>query len=328
MACCAGAAVLTGILNGIDDTVWNPATDSLIAAPFSAQRLPRRAANKAALQERLGLDADPDALLIGVVSRLTEQKGSTCCSGQTGDLVGAGLQFAILGSGEPALQHGFQAAAAGHPGQVGCIIGYDEALAHLIQAGSDAILMPSRFEPCGLTQLCALRYGAIPIVARVGGLGDTVIDANQAALTAGVATGIQFTPVTESALAEAMERAILLWQDKAAWTRMQRNALTNERAALTAIIIQSLAGASAEASIPMNSGAWASMNITKSIVAWLEAISSGVMVDPPRLLGSVADRSYLARPLRDLARSTNLSEMITADAMSGAIAWLFLSAVR
>ena len=106
-----------------------------------------------------------------------------------------------------------------------CVIGYDEGLAHLMQAGCDALLVPSRFEPCGLTQLCALRYGCIQIVSRVGGLADTVIDANEAALTSGVATGIQFSPVTADALAEAVDRAVLLWQDRDVWQRMQRNAM-------------------------------------------------------------------------------------------------------
>ena len=219
------AGDLHGILNGIDDTVWNPADDALIPSPFTAPRLVRRAANKAALQTRFGLTTDPNALLIGIVSRLTEQKGLDLLVGQIAARAASGMQFVVLGSGEPAMQRGFTAAAAQYPTRIGCVIGYDEALAHLIQAGSDAVLMPSRFEPCGLTQLCALRYGALPIVARVGGLADTVIDANAAALAAGVATGIQFTPVTEAGLIEALDRTAALWQDRAAWTRTQRNAL-------------------------------------------------------------------------------------------------------
>jgi starch synthase len=115
--------------------------------------------------------------------------------------------------------------AAAHPDRVGCRIGYDEPLAHLIQAGSDAILVPSRFEPCGLTQLCALRYGAIPVVARVGGLADTVIDANEAAMAAGVATGIQFNPVNAAMLDHALRRTADLWRDRKSWREMQRNAM-------------------------------------------------------------------------------------------------------
>ena len=119
------------------------------------------------------------------------------------------------------LEQGFRAAAAAAPGRVGVIIGYDEALAHLIQGGADALLVPSRFEPCGLTQLCALRYGAVPVVARVGGLNDTVIDANEMALAAGVATGFQFAPVTREALEHAIGRAAALWKRPEVWRRLQ-----------------------------------------------------------------------------------------------------------
>jgi starch synthase len=142
-----------------------------------------------------------------------------------GPLLGLGMQLAILGSGEPALEAAFLAAAGRHAGRIGCVLGYDEALAHLIQAGSDAILVPSRFEPCGLTQLYALRYGAVPVVSRVGGLADSVIDANQAALNAGVATGVQFWPATPDALEDALHRLNSLWHDKPAWQRMQRNGM-------------------------------------------------------------------------------------------------------
>ncbi len=218
----ARAAVLTGILNGIDDTVWNPATDTLIAAGFDARRLARRAGNKRAVQERFDLAVTPDAPLLGVVSRLTWQKGLDQLLASLHPILGLGFQLAVLGTGEPPLERGFADAAAAHPGQVGCMIGYDEALAHQIQAGVDALLVPSRFEPCGLTQLCALRYGALPVVARVGGLADTVIDANEAALAAGTATGIVFAP---GMLFPALERAAALWRQPAAWARLRRNAM-------------------------------------------------------------------------------------------------------
>ena len=176
------ADVLTGILNGIDDTVWNPATDVHLAARFDRRHLARRAANKAALQARLGLDAGPASPLFGVVSRLTQQKGMDLLLESLPAVLGGGAQLAVLGAGDKALEAGFAAAAAQHPGRVATVIGYDEALAHLLQGSVDALLVPSRFEPCGLTQLCALRYGAIPVVARVGGLADTVIDASEMAL--------------------------------------------------------------------------------------------------------------------------------------------------
>jgi starch synthase len=219
------ARVLHGIRNGIDETVWNPAADPLIAAGFSEDGLEQRAANKGAVQARFGLEADPDALLFGVISRLTWQKGLDLLLAGLDGLLRLGAQLVLLGSGEPALEAGFGAAAAAHPGRIGCAIGYDEALAHQIQAGADALLVPSRFEPCGLTQLCALRYGALPVVARVGGLADTVIDANEAALDAGTGSGVQFAPVTREMLEVAMQRVGALWRQKAAWRRLQVNAM-------------------------------------------------------------------------------------------------------
>jgi starch synthase len=219
------AGVLSGIMNGIDDTVWDPATDKLIPARFARGKLAKRAANKAALQQRMGLDVSPDALLIGIVSRLTSQKGLDMVLDQLDDLVADGVQLALLGSGEPDLEQDFVAATEWHLGSVGCVVGYDETLAHLIQAGSDALLAPSRFEPCGLTQLYALRYGAIPVVSRVGGLADSVIDANEAALVAGVATGIQFWPAIPEALEAALRRLLALWRDRPAWERVQRNGM-------------------------------------------------------------------------------------------------------
>jgi starch synthase len=222
------AGDLTGILNGIDDTVWDPARDALIPARFDRRRMNRRPLNKAALQDRMGLRADPDALLIGVISRMTSQKGLDLVIEQIPALAAGGVQIAVLGSGELDVEQGFAVAAARYPGSVGCVLGYDEPLAHLIEAGSDALLVPSRFEPCGLTQLYALRYGTIPVVSHVGGLADSVIDANEAALAAGVATGIQFSPVTGDALADALLRLRRLWRDKAAWARVQRNAMASE----------------------------------------------------------------------------------------------------
>jgi starch synthase len=219
------AGVLSGIMNGIDDTVWNPATDALIPARFSCGGIGKRALNKAALQQRMGLEEKPGALLVGVVSRLTSQKGLDMLLDQLDEVVADGMQLALLGSGDPYLEHAFVAAAESHLGAVGCILGYDEALAHLIQAGSDAVLAPSRFEPCGLTQLCALHYGAIPVVCRVGGLADSVIDANEAALAAGVATGIQFWPATPEALQAALHRLLALWRDRPAWEQVQRNGM-------------------------------------------------------------------------------------------------------
>ena len=220
------SSVLSGILNGIDEDVWNPATDPHLAVPFGPEDcVAGHAANKAALQQRCGLSADPGRPLFGVISRLEWQKGLDLLLDALPALLAAGAQLVLLGSGDPGLQNGFVAAQQAHPDRIAVTIGYDEPLAHQIQAGSDALLVPSRFEPCGLTQLCALRYGAVPVVARVGGLADTVIDANEAALSIGVATGVQFPPGSSGALGAAIVRTAGLWRDRAVWHRLQRNGM-------------------------------------------------------------------------------------------------------
>ena len=177
------------------------------------------------MQQRFGVPVAPEVLLFGVISRLTGQKGLDLLLDALPALLQRGAQLVVLGTGEQPLEERFAAVAAAYPDQIGCVIGYDEALAHLMQAGIDALLVPSRFEPCGLTQLCALRYGALPVVARVGGLADTVIDANEAALAAGVGNGVQFAPVTPAMLAAAIERVAALWQQPLPWRRLQRNAM-------------------------------------------------------------------------------------------------------
>ncbi|MBA1156463.1 glycogen synthase GlgA [Microvirga mediterraneensis] len=221
----ARSGIVSGILNGIDDTVWDPATDQHLALTYDRDSLERRAINKRALQERLGLNPDPDALLFGVVSRLSEQKGLDLVLAGLARLLAGGAQLALLGAGDRALEESFQTARIVYPGQVGCVIGYDEKLAHQIQGGSDALLVPSRFEPCGLTQLCAMRYGSIPVVSRVGGLADTIIDANEMAIATGAATGFQFGPTTFGAALDAIDRVKHLWRDKDAWHRLQVNGM-------------------------------------------------------------------------------------------------------
>jgi starch synthase len=219
------AEVVSGIVNGIDDEVWNPATDPRLAQTYSSMRLDQRDANRVALQQRLGLNVDPAAPLFGVVSRLTYQKGVDLLLGALPELLNPGGQLAMLGTGESALEEGFAAATRNHKARVGAYFGYDEGLAHLVQAGIDFLLVPSRFEPCGLTQLCALRYGAVPIVARVGGLADTVVDANEAAISAGVATGIQFFPPDPSELGFALKRAFALHGNPGAMRRLRLNGM-------------------------------------------------------------------------------------------------------
>jgi starch synthase len=225
------AADLIGILNGIDISVWDPATDPNIASRFGASTLQNRAPNKAALQRRMGLEVLPDAFLLGVVSRLSPQKGLDLLRETLPAIVNGGMQLALLGDGDAELRDGYRAAAQANPGRIGVVVGYDEGLAHLIQAGADALVVPSRFEPCGLTQLCALRYGAVPIVSKVGGLADTVVDEAETAL-AGTVTGFKFAPVTAENLAGALRRANVLFNasfhDTSAWRRMQRNGMTTD----------------------------------------------------------------------------------------------------
>ncbi|ROU00311.1 glycogen synthase GlgA [Histidinibacterium lentulum] len=215
----ARAGDLTGILNGIDTGVWNPATDPLIERYDSPGG---KAPNKVALRRIMGL---PDAAgpLCVVVSRLTEQKGFDLLLEALPALLARGGQLALLGSGDPALERAFHAAAEDR--NVAVRIGYDEALAHRLIAGGDAILVPSRFEPCGLTQMMGLRYGTVPLVALTGGLADTVIDASPAALAAGAATGIQVHPVAAGPLAHGLGRLCDLWETPAVWAQVQGNAM-------------------------------------------------------------------------------------------------------
>lgn len=228
----ARAGVFSGILNGIDTGVWNPAADAALPAPFSAGKPTARRVSRQALRAKLGLAADADGPLFGVISRLTEQKGLDLLLAALPTLLATGGQLALLGAGDRAMEAGYVAAAARHPGRIAAVIGYDEALAHLIQAGSDAILVPSRFEPCGLTQLCALRYGAVPVVARVGGLADSVIDSNPMAMAAnggaGVGTGIHFAGNSLEALEAALLRTAELFRQPALWRGLQKRGMATD----------------------------------------------------------------------------------------------------
>ena len=164
-----------------------------------------------------------------MVSRLATQKGLDLVLANVEGLLALGAQFALLGSGDPELEEGFQRAARLHPDRVAVRIGYDEALAHRLLAGADALLVPSRFEPCGLTQLYALKYGALPLVRRTGGLADTVVDANPGTLEGGTATGFAFDPPEAWALGETIARACELYgQHPKLWSRIQQNAMRQD----------------------------------------------------------------------------------------------------
>lgn len=253
------AGVLCGIRNGIDEAVWNPATDVALPARYGRDTIERRLANKAALQERFGLARSRDALLFGVVSRLSGQKGLDLVLSALPTLIEIGGQLALVGAGDLWMEEAFRAAAEAHPGRIGAFIGYNEGLAHLVQGGADALLVPSRFEPCGLTQLCALRYGAVPVVSRVGGLTDTIVDANEMAVASGAATGVMFAPVTVTALETALRRTAELFGTPEAWTRLVRAGMATDvswraPARRTAQLYRDLVGAR-RAALPLSGAA-------------------------------------------------------------------------
>ncbi|MEO7336765.1 MAG: glycogen synthase GlgA, partial [Caldimonas sp.] len=222
-------ADVSGVLNGVDGAVWDPATDPSIAARYSVAQPAGKARCKAVLQAAMGLATKSEAPLFGVVSRLTSQKGLDLVLGALPGLLRRGGQLALQGTGEPALEAAFTAVALAHPGAVAVRIGYDEAFAHQLIAGADVILVPSRFEPCGLTQLYGLRYGTLPLVRRVGGLADTVVDAGDDALQADRATGFAFDAATPAALEAAVARAIKLHAEQpATWQRLMRRAMAQD----------------------------------------------------------------------------------------------------
>ncbi len=240
----ARAASVSGILNGVDTDVWSPEADPA-TIPYSARTLKRKADNRAALQTEFGLDV-PGPLAI-IVSRLTEQKGVDLIPAVMAGFIEGGGGLAILGSGDPALEAAMRELEARYPGRVSVRIGYDEALSHRMFGGADAVLVPSRFEPCGLTQMYGLRYGTLPVVAATGGLADTVIGASPATLAAGVATGIVFQPTDALGLSQALRRLLELYADPATWGQMQRNAMKHPvswdaSAAAYARLYQSLLG--------------------------------------------------------------------------------------
>ncbi len=221
-------AEVSGILNGVDGTVWDPAKDSSLTARYSAKDLAGKSRNKAALQKEMGLEVNAGAPLFGVVSRLSAQKGLDLVLAALPALLRQGAQLVLQGSGDPVLEAAFTAAAFAHPAKVAVRIGYDETFAHRLIAGSDVIIVPSRFEPCGLTQLYGLRYGTLPLVRRVGGLADTVVDASEAAVRDGLATGFSFDAATPAALESALLRAVQAHAQPELWRRLMVTAMAKD----------------------------------------------------------------------------------------------------
>ncbi len=219
----ARAADVSGILNGVDSAVWSPEIEPI---PYSATTLSQKAKNKSALLRDLKLSVSGPLAII--VSRLTTQKGIDLALAALPEFLEAGGGLAVLGTGDPAFELALRALAARYPSQVSVKIGYDEGYSHRLFAGGDMVLVPSRFEPCGLTQIYGLGYGTLPVVAAVGGLADTVIHASPAAMSAGVATGVVFHPVDSLGFAGALRHARALYDDSAIWTKMQANAMASD----------------------------------------------------------------------------------------------------
>jgi starch synthase len=219
---------LRGILNGIDADEWNPQDDRHLVMGYSAERLADKLPNKRALQEQAGLPREARTALIGNVGRLVGQKGIDLVLAALPQLMQLPVQIVLLGTGEASYERVLRAAAARYPERLAVIIGYDEHLAHRIQAGADMCLMPSRFEPCGLSQLYSLRYGTVPIVHRVGGLADTVVDSNPVNLAADAATGVVFDEPTAPALVAAVERALALYRQPTIWRAIQHTGMRQD----------------------------------------------------------------------------------------------------
>jgi starch synthase len=215
---------LTGILNGVDTAVWSPASDKLLPHRYDAASLALKALDKSALQARCHLQPRPEAMLFAVVSRLTSQKGIDLVLEALPAILADGGQLAVLGQGEPELQEALVAAAARHPGAVSVHVGFDETLAHLIEAGADCFLMPSRFEPCGLNQMYSQAYGTPPLVNAVGGLADSVTDSDDT----GDGTGFVMRSADGAGFADALRRARAAFADAPRWRRIQANGMARD----------------------------------------------------------------------------------------------------
>jgi starch synthase len=222
------SADLVGILNGIDTQVWDPSNDAYLPKPFSADNLDPKAESKREVLARYGLPTDEMTLarpLVGMISRMVDQKGFDVIASIADELPRLDATFVVLGTGEARYQDLWTRLAAEYPDRIGTRIGFDEALAHLIEAGADIFLMPSRFEPCGLNQMYSLRYGTIPVVRAVGGLADTVQDYSPKSTKS---TGFVFHEYSGSALLEALRRALTLYADRRRWRALQLTAMRQD----------------------------------------------------------------------------------------------------
>jgi len=210
-----------GMINGIDMDEWNPAKDVHLPATYSPDNLANKSLNKQLLQREMGLNTDSKAMLIGMVGRMTEQKGLDVVLTAAEQMMQRPVQLAMLGGGDIELETAFSDLMQRHPGRLSVRLGYNEGLAHRIEAGSDVFLMPSRFEPCGLNQLYSLRYGTPPIVHGVGGLNDTVIDTYETTLADGTANGFVMRNLDDSAILWGVNRALEFFQQPKMWATLQ-----------------------------------------------------------------------------------------------------------
>ena len=219
---------LSGILNGIDEKYWNPGTDEHLEQKYNRRTLDKKSINKTELQKTLSLPVDASTLMIGMVSRLVEQKGLDIILEILPTLFALPAQLVVLGTGETHYELQLSEWAQQHPDHLKVIIGYNESLAHMIEAASDIYLMPSTFEPCGLNQLYSLRYGNLPVVTQVGGLADTVIDASEKNIKNGTANGFMLKAQSSAALLSAIQRAQALYQKPETWRQLQINAMSGD----------------------------------------------------------------------------------------------------
>ena len=219
---------LVGILNGVDAKIWHPRADHYIAHHYDVKSMAGKKQNKQALQAYFNLPQEDNALLFVMVTRLTEQKGVDLLIDSAQEIVEQGGQLAILGAGAPHLEAGIQQLAHTYPQNIAVKIGYDEALSHLLVAGGDVILVPSRFEPCGLTQLYGLQYGTLPLVRATGGLNDTVVNCDEHSLKVRSATGFVFVQANAEELRQALRAAFALWHKPRTWAQVRANAMAQD----------------------------------------------------------------------------------------------------
>jgi starch synthase len=219
---------LSGIINGIDTREWTPGTDEHLTQPYNRSQLRKKQVNKLVLQKIYGLKRSEDIMVMGLVSRLVYQKGVDMLIEILPDVIRQNVQLVLLGSGDPGYEEALEKLAYIYPGYIGVKIGYDEELAHQIEAGSDVFLMPSRFEPCGLNQMYSQRYGTLPIVTPVGGLVDTVTDTTEMTILDKTATGFVMKEVSYSALMDSIRRALMNYRQLKDWLQLQRNAMSQD----------------------------------------------------------------------------------------------------